>query len=1132
MRTKTLAIIVTGFVVSFACCFIAIAANDTPHNASNNMSCGSCHGETLLDSPFWGGSWTYDDLCLSCHTEPPGGRYTEKNAPFEKTHSDAGGNALAECRDCHNPHYQRQKVYKNTDASNLYLAKGKITSCEYTCPVCPQVIGTTTFTFSTITYKSGWEWNPPTNTKLAAKTGDYRGAILFPNIGKLGYNYPITAVGATTITVKGNAAAFFCPSQTYTCDPPFDPSNQFCCDNPDDSSCLSLQTYSCNLSSPTDFAVIYGQYIKDVIDISPDGSGNNKTVKFLDQVGPKSFADGDGTYDGVCEACHTETTYHRNDSSGDHTHYASTLCTICHKHINGFIHPGGGGPNCEDCHGHDDGWNGGSYYGTTKSHSTHTENDADDLKGPFIDCDACHDTNEFPYFNSGTDNNGDGRYDLSETNVCDNCHSPGGAFDGVQMAKNSWHEGVYASPTLRAGKEKWCATCHDNDPAFSRPFDPVVDIVDNPEAVYEGTWESLDLIDGKYGSDIQYHEAGDGSSTATWVLDIPQNGDYDVYAWWPANEVFTTNAPYTIHYNDGSETVRVNQQINGGQWNLLGTFSFAAGTSGSVVLSDDADAYVIADAIRVVNFDNYGFGVYAPNVIGDNNTYGFYVTGHKINCLDCHDASKNHIDHEHRTYKVTEVETEPNVIGIVVNPYCDSYRLKSIDGQPCMDIPRPGGDPVANWQDFALCFKCHNRNEVLGADSTDVSHTNFWDEFPVWYPVDCGLDSPTNSHYAHLAFDEDFCGGFQNTIHADSDWDGVIYADSAESCVTCHNVHGSPSKAMIRHGELISSYGTTDKVPSLNFAYRIPPQPPWATVTWRPDIPQEGTFGIYAWWSASSSNVTNAKYTIYYNGGSDSVEVNQQESEVSHWNLLGTYSFAAGTSGYVELSNENYDGTTEHRYIIADAMGWDTSGDGNPDIIIDDLDPGWSREGSWSRRPSGEAYPLGSGYYLSHYISFDPDPDATLQESVGGGIYFTGTGLGKSIEENGICNMCHIGYPGVVGFIRNPYLGPQVLMPNAEPNSVSNNGTGTTLLTVHILDHNDDVSTVVVDLSSIDGNSNQQMYDDGTNGDVTAGDNIYSYRVTVPDTVAAGDKSLLVTATDAQSNTGTNTTKLTITNPG
>jgi nitrate/TMAO reductase-like tetraheme cytochrome c subunit len=212
LRTKALAIIIIGFVIPFAFCSIAIAANDTPHNASNNISCGSCHGEGLLQS-FWGGSGKYstvDELCLSCHKETTGGPYADTNAPFERTHSSQNtstkyGTWTRECRNCHNPHYQRQKIYKNIDAGNLYLATGKIQSCVYSGKDPLTTKDISTFTYESITYKSGWEWNPPTNTKLVAKTGDYRGTILFPNVGKLGYNYPITAVDpdAKTITVNG-----------------------------------------------------------------------------------------------------------------------------------------------------------------------------------------------------------------------------------------------------------------------------------------------------------------------------------------------------------------------------------------------------------------------------------------------------------------------------------------------------------------------------------------------------------------------------------------------------------------------------------------------------------------------------------------------------------------------------------------------------------------------------------------------------------------------------------------------------------------------------------------------------------------------------------------------------------------
>jgi predicted CXXCH cytochrome family protein len=67
-----------------------------------------------------------------------------------------------------------------------------------------------------------------------------------------------------------------------------------------------------------------------------------------------SFADGDedgdGDYDGVCEACHTETSNHQNGLNlpdvSDHTHEVGRTCTDCHTHESGFA---GGGP-CGSCH--------------------------------------------------------------------------------------------------------------------------------------------------------------------------------------------------------------------------------------------------------------------------------------------------------------------------------------------------------------------------------------------------------------------------------------------------------------------------------------------------------------------------------------------------------------------------------------------------------------------------------------------------------------------------------------------------------------------------------------------------------------------------------------------------------------
>jgi predicted CxxxxCH...CXXCH cytochrome family protein len=303
LKASALIIILIGFILAVSYQFIS--ALDAPHNESNTMNCGDCHGQTLLNSPFWTNSEDYDIICTSCHTS---GR-----APYAETHSSLTtsskyGDWTRQCRNCHDPHYQRQiKVYKNTDADNLYLASGTITSCEYHDPVPPADVGTSTLTYSSITYKPGWYAE-----KLIDKTekggSNKRSAVLFPNVTRLGYNYPITAVDTPTITVKGDA-------------------------------CTTL-----NLTTPPTFAAIYGQYIKDSINDTP--------VKFLDKEGSKSFADGDTTYNGVCEVCHTQTNHFRNNGlAPDQNHAniggaAATNCTTCHPHIDGFK------PECNACHGY------------------------------------------------------------------------------------------------------------------------------------------------------------------------------------------------------------------------------------------------------------------------------------------------------------------------------------------------------------------------------------------------------------------------------------------------------------------------------------------------------------------------------------------------------------------------------------------------------------------------------------------------------------------------------------------------------------------------------------------------------------------------------------------------------------
>ena len=58
--------------------------------------------------------------------------------------------------------------------------------------------------------------------------------------------------------------------------------------------------------------------------------------------------------------------------------------------------------------------------------------------------------------------------------------------------------------------------------------------------------------------------------------------------------------------------------------------------------------------------------------------------------------------------------------------------------------------------------------------------------------------------------------------------------------------------------------------------------------------------------------------------------------------------------------------------------------------------------------------------------------------------------------------------------------------------------------------------TVSGNLTSIGGSATQTFFDDGTNGDTTAGDNVYTYLATVPANQAGGPASISATAADAQ----------------
>jgi len=99
---------------------------------------------------------------------------------------------------------------------------------------------------------------------------------------------------------------------------------------------------------------------------------------------------------------------------------------------------------------------------------------------------------------------------------------------------------------------------------------------------------------------VMFLPPGAQPNSATWTPNVAQAGTYEVFARWTASGNRATNATYTVTHASGATPVPVNQQANGGAWNSLGTFTLSPGTVHKVTLTDQANGYVIADAIRLV----------------------------------------------------------------------------------------------------------------------------------------------------------------------------------------------------------------------------------------------------------------------------------------------------------------------------------------------------------------------------------------------------------------------------------------------------------------------------------------------------------------------------------------------------
>lgn len=409
-------------------------------------------------------------------------------------------------------------------------------------------------------------------------------------------------------------------------------------------------------------------------------------------------------------------------------------------------------------------------------------------------------------------------------------------------------------------------------------------ILDNQDQSSEtmGVWRNSTNSSGFYQADYQFHAAGSGSNTFTWNPVISISGSYRVYARWTSHSNRATNAPYTITDDVGVSTVLVNQTQQGGDWNMLGVYNFSEGGSYPIVLSDDANGYVIADAIMLV----------PENSVGNTANWTFNtIESGQYHVYAKWSSSSNRASNAE--YVITDdignttVSVDQRTNGSIWN-HLGTFSFSQGTSYQVSLSDRADGYVIADAVKLVPVNAQHN----TAIWNFNVPQAGEYRVFGRWtaHP-----NRASNAEYSifsdtgetTVSVNQKVGGGEWNLLGVYSFTDGVDYqvrlSDQADGYVIADAIQVSPVNA------------TSNRF------------------NWLTTVPQSGQYRVYAKWTAHPNRASNATYLIQSDNGVDNVTVNQQ-IEGAQWNLLGTYSFTQGEAYEFSITDEA-DG-----YVIADGI--------------------------------------------------------------------------------------------------------------------------------------------------------------------------------------------------------------------
>lgn len=394
----------------------------------------------------------------------------------------------------------------------------------------------------------------------------------------------------------------------------------------------------------------------------------------------------------------------------------------------------------------------------------------------------------------------------------------------------------------------------DTPTSVSTPTDVIVDNDTTGFNIVSGTWTSYNGGAQQYGSNIRYNASGSGNDKAKWEATLNQTGNYSVYVWYPSSGLVSQDSPFTVFYTGGSQTFDINQQANGGQWNLLGTFYFDSGTHKVELTDDAASGYLVADAIRWA-WDSPAGPTDTPTDT-PTNTPTDTASNTPTN-------SPTNTPTDTPTDFPTDTPTDP--------PTATPTDTQT-DGPTDTPTDTPAETPT---------------------DSPTSTPTNTPTDGPTDTPTDNPTDTPTDTP---TATPSDTPTNTPTLASTPTD----IIVDEADSDFSILSGTWPNYSAGYNGNVKYNASGNGSDV-----------------CQFQTDIPQAGNYDVYVRYPASGSLCANdSPFIINYEGGSDTIDVNQQ-TDGNHWNLLGTYYFNADTYT-ITLSDD----AQANKKVVADAVMW------------------------------------------------------------------------------------------------------------------------------------------------------------------------------------------------------------------